>query len=347
MPQLYTISNLRKIYQKKPVLEITNLRIDEGEIIGLIGANGSEKSTLLRHLALLESSEKGELLYKGESTDSISLNKKREISILLPEPYLLKRSVRENLLYGLKVRGEKLDKTTLEERLDEALTLVGLQSSKFLHRAWHELSSGETQRVAFASRLMLRPKTLLLDEPTNSLDFSGIPQFSKAILHAHKEWGTTVIIASHDLVWLSQLATRQIGLHFGRLMEFSSENLILGEWERCDSRLVYHFSDSQKISLPNTHKIGPKRGIAINPRALKISQKEPTREESKITLKARISSVSHLKQSDEIALKLSIGAQTLEAIMDMEKFKSAPMLPACEVFISIDENEIKTPWSDG
>ena len=156
---IYEIQNLHTHYGQKPVLDIQSLHIHEGEILGLVGSNGSGKSTLLRHLAFLEKPQHGVILYKGQS--NLSLETKREIGILLPEPYLLKRSVKENLLFGLKVRHDLND---LSKRLDEALELVGLLPKKFLHRAWHELSSGETQRIALASRLILKPKTLLLDE---------------------------------------------------------------------------------------------------------------------------------------------------------------------------------------
>ncbi|MBP9493491.1 MAG: ATP-binding cassette domain-containing protein, partial [Sulfurospirillum sp.] len=101
---MYTLEKLHKTYGHKPVLDIHSLEIFEGEILGLVGANGSGKSTLLRHLAFLEEADSGTLRYKEFSASTIPLHVKREISILLPEPYLLKRSVKENLLFGLKVR---------------------------------------------------------------------------------------------------------------------------------------------------------------------------------------------------------------------------------------------------
>ena len=177
---MYELNRIRTLYGEKPVLDIASLSVEEGEILGLVGSNGSGKSTLLRHLAFLEAAQSGTLKYRGFDADSIPLHVRREIGILLPEPYLLKRTVRENLLFGLKIRGTLED---AQSRMNEALELVGLLPKKFLHRAWHELSSGETQRVALASRLVLRPKMLLLDEPTNSLDYSGVPQFTDAILH--------------------------------------------------------------------------------------------------------------------------------------------------------------------
>ena len=153
---IYEINSLKKDYAHKVVLDINHLQIEKGEILGIVGANGSGKSTLLRHLSFLESADSGEIYYKGELNPSLEL--KREISILLPEPYLLKRSVKENLLFGLKAHKINCD---FNKRVNEALELVGLLPQKFLNRSWSELSSGETQRVAFASRLVLKPKILL------------------------------------------------------------------------------------------------------------------------------------------------------------------------------------------
>ncbi len=338
---MYTLEKLHKTYGHKPVLDIHSLEIFEGEILGLVGANGSGKSTLLRHLAFLEEANSGTLRYKEFSASTIPLHVKREISILLPEPYLLKRSVKENLLFGLKVRNDTHD---IENRLNEALELVGLLPQKFLHRAWHELSSGETQRIALASRLILRPKMLLLDEPTNSLDFSGIPQFTHAILHANKAWGTTVVISSHDLSWLSSIATRKIELHFGRLMDFSTSNLICGKWQDHEESLVFYFDETQKMVLPKSWRIGEKRGIAINPREIIILKGLPkVTLENTIYLEGYIKETLHLSKSNEVAFKISIGEHVFECIESMEKFEKEPFYPSQKITLSFLKEALRAP----
>lgn len=340
-PPIFKIQNLHTNYGQKPILDIVNLHVNEGEILGLVGSNGSGKSTLLRHLAFLEKANSGTLQYKGFSQHSLPLHVKREIGILLPEPYLLKRSVKDNLLFGLNVRS---DNDHLAKRLDEALELVGLLPKKFLHRAWHELSSGETQRIALASRLILKPKTLLLDEPTNSLDLNGIPQFTEAILHANREWGTTIVIASHDLLWLSSIATRKIGLHFGRLMDFSTTNLIVGKWEERNDALVFNFDNSQTMELPKTCRIGEKRGVAINPREIFIAHSHPvTPTHDTIYLHGIVKEVILLTKSNEISIKVSIGHHTLECIEPFELFEKHPLHPGRKACISFLKSSIKIP----
>lgn len=340
---MYKIEKLHKRYGHKPVLNIHAMEIHEGEILGLVGANGSGKSTLLRQLAFLEEADSGNLWYKNFNASTIPLHVKREIGILLPEPYLLKRTVEENLLFGLKVRGDTQD---IENRLNEALELVGLLPKKFLNRAWHELSSGETQRVALASRLILKPRMLLLDEPTNSLDFSGLPQFSKAILHANKEWGTTVVISSHDLEWLFEIATRKVEMHFGRLMEFSTSNLITGKWKESADALLFDFNETQTMTLPKSWRIGEKRGISINPREIFISSIPPNRlAKEDIHLQGNIKEIIHLPKNNEISLKINVGNYLLECIEAFEVFEKNIFYPSQKIHLWFSRDAIKIPSS--
>lgn len=337
---LYELKNLRTFYGEKPVLDIRALEVYEGEILGLVGSNGSGKSTLLRHLAFLEAAQSGTLKYRGFDASNIPLHVKREIGILLPEPYLLKRTVRDNLLFGLKVRDTLEDS---ESRINEALELVGLLPKKFLHRAWHELSSGETQRVALASRLVLHPKMLLLDEPTNSLDYSGVPQFTEAILHANREWGTTVVIASHDLLWLSEIATRKVGLHFGRLMDFSTTNLIVGKWRESGEERFFDFDETQSMSLPKSYRIGEKRGVAINPHHISVCLEPFTCKDDMVSLVGVIRDVLHVTKTNEISLKIMIGNYVLECVQSFEYFERYHFYPSQKVYLSFNKADIKVP----
>ncbi|NLC28370.1 MAG: ABC transporter ATP-binding protein [Campylobacteraceae bacterium] len=338
---LYKIKNLRKSYGGKPVLDIKEISIEKKEIIGLIGSNGSGKSTLLRHLAFLETPDEGVVKYKNFDIKNIPLSVKREISILLPEPHLLRRSVKQNLAFGLKIRGEDKD---IDKRVDEALNLVGLLPKKFRNRSWRELSSGETQRVAFASRLILRPRTLLLDEPTNSLDISGVPVFTDAILHAYEKWGTTIIIASHDLDWLSSIATRKYGLHFGRIMGFSTTNLVVGNWMEAGEHMKFCFTDTQSMLLPKDWRIGQKRGVAINPHQISIFNSPPSCSgDTNIHLVGRVREILHLTKSDEVSIKVAIGNHVLESIEPFKDFESRPFFPSQTIHLCFPLEAIKIP----
>ena len=204
MSALYKITDLVRRYGGRVALRLPELAIDRGEVLALTGPNGSGKSTLLRTLAFLEPPEEGEVAFFGTP----GVPPRQEASLLLQEPYLLKRSVFENLVFGLRVRGQK---DRLEERAREVLVEVDFTPDDMLRREWRELSGGEKQRVALAARLILRPLALLLDEPTSNVDARSTLAIQKAVAQAVAA-GSAVIVASHDHAWLETLGARALRL---------------------------------------------------------------------------------------------------------------------------------------
>ena len=204
MSVLYKITNLVRRYGGRVVLRLPELAIDRGEVLALTGPNGSGKSTLLRTLAFLEPPEEGQIAFFGTP----GVPPRQEASLLLQEPYLLKRSVFENIVFGLRVRGQR-DK--LEERAREVLAEVDFAPDDMLRREWRELSGGEKQRVALAARLILRPLALLLDEPTSNVDAKSTLAIQQAVAKAVAA-GSTVVAASHDAAWLATLDARALRL---------------------------------------------------------------------------------------------------------------------------------------
>ena len=204
MDALYAITNLVRRYGDRVVLRVPELTVGRGEVVALTGPNGSGKSTLLRTLAFLEPPEEGDLVFSGTP----GVPPRQEACLLLQEPYLLKRSVFENVVFGLRVRGRK-DK--LAELAREALAEVDFAPDDMLRREWRELSGGEKQRVALAARLILRPLALLLDEPTSNVDVKSAVAVQKAVTKAARA-GSTVIVAGHDHAWLETLGARALRL---------------------------------------------------------------------------------------------------------------------------------------
>lgn len=209
-------------------MRMDDLRIERGSILGLAGHNGSGKSTLMRLLALLDLADEGCLRFKDnvfgraagpEAAAESGLWKfRRDITMLGQESYLLKRSVGANLAYGLQLRGIKLTPAALLEQQSVSLRCVGLEPERYLHRSWRELSGGEAQRVALATRLILKPEVLLLDEPTASLDEDSAGLICKAALEARKRDGTTLIVVSHDWTWLKRISDNILRLKQGKVI---------------------------------------------------------------------------------------------------------------------------------
>lgn len=207
------------------VLRIERLQVHEGEVVGLVGANGSGKSTLLKLLSFVETCSDGAILFRGVAARPFSEHVRFHVSFLPQEAYLLKRSVFENVAYGLRLRGEKKCKAWVEA----ALEMVGLPAH-FCKRAWYTLSGGEARRVCLAARLALRPRCLLLDEPTAGVDLASEELIKQALLKARHEWGSTLIVAAHHHAWLEELCGRLLFLHQGRILENGLENIFFGPW---------------------------------------------------------------------------------------------------------------------
>lgn len=213
MKDLYRLEQVRQCYNGRQVLSINEFSVGEGAIVGLAGHNGSGKSTLMRMLAFLESPDSGKIFYDGKAVQEPGLWLRREVTMLTQEPYLLKRSVAANVAYGLELRGEN----NTDDKVADSLAKVGLEPEKFMQRNWFELSGGEAQRVALAARLAINPRVLLLDEPTASLDLESTQLIHEAAVSAREEQGTTLVIVSHDHLWLEEVSDTIFRLDSGQL----------------------------------------------------------------------------------------------------------------------------------
>ena len=248
IPPVYHIQELEHRYNHQPVLRINDLQIKPATITGLIGPNGSGKSSLLKLLAFVEKPARGRVLFKGSPSLPFSeVVQSERITMLSQEPYLLKRSVADNISYGLKVRG---DTARLSARIEEAMRWVGLAAGDFRKRHWYELSGGETQRVALAARLILKPRVLLLDEPTANVDADSARLIKEASIMARREWGTTLVIASHDWHWLYEICDKVLHLYKGRVFRSQMISIIAGPWEAAEGLLaVKSMADGQRIEV--------------------------------------------------------------------------------------------------
>ena len=230
---MYHLQNIDHYYGDKQVLSIEDISIPPASITGLIGPNGSGKSTLLKLLVFLEEPTYGTIFFKGKKVAPFADTVRFRVTLLPQEPYLLRRSVYENVAYGLKIRGDTND---LKGRVGEALAQVGLAPENFARRKWTALSGGEAQRVALAARLVLRPEVLLLDEPTAMVDADSGRLIRKASLRAREEWGTTLIVATHDWQWLYETCDTVLHLLHGNFLKAGWDAQFMGRgvWGRGD-----------------------------------------------------------------------------------------------------------------
>ncbi len=215
MRALYHLNHIQFSYAKKTVLEIEQLEISANHVTALLGNNGAGKSTLLKLLPFLESPQQGQLLFKGKNSKTSSLlSLRKRVVLVAQKPYLLKGTVLDNVLLGLKFRS--IPSQLVKKQANEALEQVGIAS--FSNRHVAKLSGGEAQKVALARALALKPEVLLLDEPFTHLDQESIKHLSHIITNFSQPDGQSVIFSAHDGLHVTTLAEKTIFLRSGRCM---------------------------------------------------------------------------------------------------------------------------------
>lgn len=206
-------NNLYKKYKEDFALINVNLEIKKGEIYGFIGQNGAGKTTLLRIATGLAFPSKGTVELFGESSEEGLTQSIKRIGAVIESPAIFPNmSAYENLELHRLQKGIPDKKS-----IDKTLELVGLQNTG--RKKSVNFSLGMKQRLGIAIALLSDPEFLILDEPTNGLDPMGIVELRELIKKLNREKEMTVLISSHILSELHQLATRYGIIHKGKLLE--------------------------------------------------------------------------------------------------------------------------------
>ena len=336
---MYQIKNIDHYYGDKQVLSIEDVSIPSASIVGLIGPNGSGKSTLLKLLGFLEEPTYGEILFKGKKIAPFSEGVRFKVTLLPQEPYLMRRSVFDNVGYGLKIRGDTSD---LKSRVGEALAQVGLDPENFVKRKWGALSGGEAQRVALAARLILKPEVLLLDEPTASVDSHSARLIRKASLKAREEWGTTLVVATHDWQWLYETCDTVLHLLHGRLFKGGLGCAVYGPWRIGEKALLQkELEDGQVLFAPKPEE--GKHMALLDPSRLKITlpDKDPLLKRNIYTLMGFVTRLFLERNGDTVQTAIKVGELVITLRIERDKVKGLKLYPGKEVNISYDPQEIE------
>ncbi len=195
-----------------------NLSIDQGEFVYIIGPTGSGKSTLIKLLDGEEIPTKGTVGVIGIDVGKLRHSKvpvyRRNIGVVFQDYRLLpSKTVFENISYALEVINMKKD--LIRKRVREVMNLVGLDDKG--NSFPRELSGGQQQRVAIARAIANRPKVLIADEPTGNLDPGMSDEIMSLLEKINREYGTTVLMVTHDLNIVNKHRRRTIVLEHGHI----------------------------------------------------------------------------------------------------------------------------------
>lgn len=231
--EIITSSDLHLYYGEKEALKGIDIGINQGEITAMIGPSGCGKSTFLRSLNRMNDmipnvTITGSVMYKGQDiyspkTDTVELRK--EIGMVFQQPNPFPFSIYENVIYGLKLKGQT-DKQMLDEVVENSLKAASVWDDvkDKLHQSALSLSGGQQQRVCIARVLAVNPEIILLDEPTSALDPVSTGKIENMLLELKEKY--TMIIVTHNMSQASRISDKTAFFLDGNLIEFADTKQI-------------------------------------------------------------------------------------------------------------------------
>ncbi len=235
------IKNLSKSYGRIKALDDFSLNVSKGEICGILGPNGSGKTTTLGILLDILKADAGHFFWFGKNPDE---KQRRKIGALVETPAFYPHlSAVKNLQIVADI------KISSYEQIDEVLDVVGLTQRK--NSKFNTFSLGMKQRLAIAAALIGNPEVLILDEPTNGLDPKGIAEIRNLILEVGKK-GVTILLASHLLDEVQKVCSHVVVLEKGRKITDGNVNEVLNEKPAFE--LASENNEQLKQALEESHK---------------------------------------------------------------------------------------------
>lgn len=220
------VEHLTHIYDKgmptqSVALDDISFTAEDGQFIGVIGHTGSGKSTLLQHLNGLLKPDSGRVIVgdvdiTAPGTSMVEIRKRIGLVFQYPEYQLFEETVAKDVAFGPKNLG--LSQEQIEERVREAIELVGLDYETMKDRSPFELSGGQKRRVAIAGVVAMRPEVLILDEPTAGLDPKAHKDVLTMVEEVHRRTGNITIFVSHNMADIAKLSDKIIVIDSGKLV---------------------------------------------------------------------------------------------------------------------------------
>ena len=242
---------------KVQALKDIDLKIEDGQFIGIIGHTGSGKSTLVQHLNGLLKATSGHIYYNGEDIydedyDLRQLRNKVGMVFQYPEHQLFETTNFEDVCFGPKNQG--LDRKTVELRAYEALQNVHFPEDLYYQPPF-DLSGGQKRRVAIAGVLAMHPEVLILDEPTAGLDPAGRDEILGLLSNMQKDLGITIILVSHSMEDVAEYVDRIIVMNDAQVMFDGAPKEVFAHYKELEAvglaapQLTYLINEISKRGL--------------------------------------------------------------------------------------------------
>jgi molybdopterin-binding protein len=345
------LKDLTKAYGGKIVLDTITLQIHEGEILALLGPNGSGKTTILKILAFIENPTEGEMTFQGEKVNFKNTEKVRlQSTLVFQKTTMFGTSVYNNIAYGLKLR--KMPKEKIEREVKKALKLVKLEG--FEKRNARKLSGGEQQRVAIARALVLNTQLLLLDEPTANLDPKNAGILEEVIDTVNREYKTTIVMATHNMFQAKKLPHRIALMDEGKITEIGAPAEIFGKLSKnlaSFAAVDNTFAGTAKATAAGTSVVDVSNGVHIeittrrqgatvvfiNPRDIIVS-KTAVESSARNMFKGKITEITDLDSL--VKLKINVG-KPFSVQITKQSFNEMGLCLNAEVFIAFKASSVQ------
>jgi osmoprotectant transport system ATP-binding protein len=238
----------------KPIISQLNLKVERGETLILLGESGSGKTTTLKLINRLLIPSTGEVLVEGKSTlEWDPINLRRRSGYVIQEAGLFPHfTVEQNV--GLVPKLEKWDSNRITERVDELLSLVGLDPKAFATRYPRELSGGQRQRVGVARALAAEPPLLLLDEPFGALDPLTRASLQREFAALVRRLDKTAVFVTHDLREALLLGSRIGLMHDGQLVLLETPDRFLQSEDKYAQAYLQTLELESEVQKNRIHK---------------------------------------------------------------------------------------------
>lgn len=287
------LKNIHKDFGTFRALTDVNLNLEKGKIYGFIGKNGAGKTTLMRIISGMSLPTSGSMALFGKTEAGEICRERARLGVMLED-----RGISPDLTAAQNLKAQMLLKGLHDDFLiREMLEIVGLTNTG--SKKFKEFSLGMKRRLTLAATLLSKPEFLILDEPTNGLDPVGIKDIRDLLLRINREHGTTILISSHILRELYEIATDFIFIDSGEIIrEISKERLN----KRLESKTIIRSREMGKV-LDALRKHGLDAELTVNGDTITLSGNGFTEEELGVIL----------HESEAVLLEFTQRRETLES----------------------------------